>query len=76
MMIMDQDVSSPHATDPATEPGTALIAARTTAIAALPHNDRALLGDRDALRLAIDRTLDAVDEIADAIAESLGLRAR
>jgi hypothetical protein len=75
MMIMDEDVAPPTS-PPTPGPGTALIAAPPTAIAALPRNDRALLGDRDALRVAIGRTLDAVDEIADAVAESLGLRER
>jgi hypothetical protein len=79
MMIMDHDVAPPPPppTPPAdSEPGTALIAAPPAGIAALPRNERTLLGDRDTLRLAIDRTLDAVDEIADAVAESLGLRER
>ena len=76
MMIMDQDAVVPPTPPTNSAPGTALIAAPPTAIAALPRNDRTLLGDRDALRVAIDRTLDAVDEIADAVAESLGLRER
>ena len=80
-MIMHEDTTevsaaSASASEPASAPGVALTAAPKTAVTARGDYERTALAAASSSRSAFDRTLDAVDEIADAVAQSLGLRDR
>ncbi len=54
-------------------PGTAVAAATPAPLQPRRARD-STLGDANAIRRLIARTLDAVDNVADAVAEGLGLR--
>ncbi|HEY4130082.1 MAG TPA: hypothetical protein VGM50_05670 [Gemmatimonadaceae bacterium] len=55
-------------------PSTEVIATTVVAVVIVEEREPVVLSDTDALRRFVDRALDGVDELADAIAYSLGLR--